>query len=112
MDIFHYIISLLYVASIGIYYFEHDLQPEVFKSVFHSMWWAVTTLTTVGYGDMVPITAGGKIFTTLIVFIGMSMVAVPTGLFASTLSKTFKEINLFLGLTNSTGSKSSFLRLS
>ena len=55
------------------------------------MWWAVTTLTTVGYGDMYPVTTGGKIFTTIIVFIGMGMIAVPTGLFASALSKTFKK---------------------
>lgn len=81
----------IYVSSIGIYHFEHKVQPEIFKSVFHSMWWAVTTLTTVGYGDMYPITTGGKIFTTIIVFIGMGMIAVPTGLFASALSKTFKK---------------------
>ena len=81
----------IYVSSIGIYYFEHQVQPDLFKSIFHSMWWAVTTLTTVGYGDMYPVTVGGKLFTTLIVFIGMGMVAVPTGLFASALSKTFKE---------------------
>ena len=74
-----------------IYYFEHQVQPDLFKSILHSMWWAVTTLTTVGYGDMYPVTVGGKLFTTLIVFIGMGMVAVPTGLFASALSKTFKD---------------------
>jgi len=84
-------IFLLYVSSVGIYYFENAVQPEQFKSVFHSMWWAVATLTTVGYGDVFPITAGGKIFTTFIVFIGMGLVAVPTGLFASALSKTFKK---------------------
>ena len=81
----------IYVSSIGIYHFEHKVQPEIFKSVFHSMWWAVTTLTTVGYGDMYPVTTGGKIFTTIIVFIGMGMIAVPTGLLASALSKTFKK---------------------
>lgn len=84
-------IFLLYVSAVGIYYFENPTQPEVFKSVFHSLWWAVTTLTTVGYGDMYPITIGGKLFTTFIVFIGMGMVAVPTGLLASALSKTFNK---------------------
>ena len=84
-------IFFIYLSSIGIYYFESQAQPELFKSVFHSMWWAVTTLTTVGYGDMYPVTIGGKLFTTLIVFIGMGMVAVPTGLFASAVSKTFKK---------------------
>jgi voltage-gated potassium channel len=82
-------IFLLYVSAVGIYYFENPVQPEAFKSVFHSLWWAVTTLTTVGYGDMYPITTGGKLFTSMIVFIGMGMIAVPTGLLASALSKTF-----------------------
>jgi voltage-gated potassium channel len=82
---------LLYVSAIGIYYFENPVQPEVFKSVFHSLWWAVTTLTTVGYGDMYPITIGGKIFTTIIVFIGLGIIAIPTGLLASAFSKTFKN---------------------
>ncbi|MAJ07145.1 MAG: voltage-gated potassium channel [Crocinitomicaceae bacterium] len=81
----------LYLSSIGIYYFENQAQPELFKSVFHSLWWAVTTLTTVGYGDMFPITVGGKLFSTLVVFIGLGIVAIPTGLFASALSKTFKK---------------------
>ena len=84
-------IFLLYVSAVGIYYFENPVQPEAFKSVFHSLWWAVTTLTTVGYGDMYPITVGGKLFTTMIVFIGMGMVAVPTGLLASALSQTLKK---------------------
>tara|TARA_X000000368_G_C22932424_1_gene668276 strand:+ start:276 stop:986 length:711 start_codon:yes stop_codon:yes gene_type:complete len=84
-------IFLLYVSAVGIYYFEHPVQPDKFSSVFHSLWWAVTTLTTVGYGDMYPITIGGKIFTTIIVFIGMGMVAIPTGLLASAFSKTFQD---------------------
>ena len=84
-------IFLLYVSAVGIYYCENPAQPEQFKSVFHSLWWAVTTLTTVGYGDMYPITVGGRLFTTFIVFIGMGMVAIPTGLLASAFSKTFHE---------------------
>ena len=82
---------LIYLASVGIYYFENTEQPEIFKSVFHSLWWAVTTLTTGGYGDVYPITAGGKIFTTFIVFIGLGLVAVPTGLLATAFSDTFKK---------------------
>tara|TARA_B100001287_G_scaffold87097_1_gene72916 strand:+ start:7343 stop:8050 length:708 start_codon:yes stop_codon:yes gene_type:complete len=84
-------LCLLYVSAVGIYYFENPSQPEQFKSVFHSLWWSVTTLTTVGYGDMYPITAGGKIFSTIIVFIGLGLVAVPTGLLASALSKFIKN---------------------
>lgn len=84
---------LLYVASVGIYYFENPAQPEQFRSVFHCMWWAVATLTTIGYGDMYPITVGGKIFTSVIVIIGLGVVAVPTGLFASSLTKCIQDEN-------------------
>lgn len=84
-------IFMLYLSAVGIYYFEHTAQPEQFKSVFHSLWWAVTTLTTVGYGDMFPITAGGKLFTFFVLMIGVGIVAVPTGLVASALSQVRKE---------------------
>lgn len=82
---------LLYLSAVGIYYFEHQAQPELFQSVFHSLWWAVTTLTTVGYGDMFPITAGGRIFTFFVLFIGLGIVAIPTGLIASALSVARSE---------------------
>ena len=84
---------VLYLSAVGIYYFEMMLMPEQFKSVFHSLWWSVTTLTTVGYGDMYPITTGGKLFSTLIVFIGLGLVAVPSGLLATAFSKGFKKKN-------------------
>tara|TARA_R110001583_G_scaffold423_5_gene4013 strand:- start:678 stop:1376 length:699 start_codon:yes stop_codon:yes gene_type:complete len=85
---------LLYLSAVGIYYFEREAQPELFQSVFHSLWWAVTTLTTVGYGDMYPITAGGRVFTSFILFIGLGIVAIPTGLIASALSVVRQEGNL------------------
>jgi voltage-gated potassium channel len=78
---------LLYLSAVGIYYFENAAQPEAFKSIFHSLWWAVTTLTTVGYGDVYPITAGGRIFTFFILMLGLGIVAVPAGLVASSLSE-------------------------
>jgi voltage-gated potassium channel len=79
---------LLYLSSVGIYYFEHPAQPENFRSIFHSMWWAIATLTTVGYGDIYPITTGGKIFTFFILMLGLGIIAVPSGLLASALTKT------------------------
>ena len=79
-------IFLLYLSSVGIYYFENSAQPEIFKSVFHSFWWSVTTLTTAGYGDMVPITFGGKVFASFILLIGIGIVSVPDGLLASALT--------------------------
>jgi voltage-gated potassium channel len=84
-------IILLYLSAVGIYYFERAAQPEEFSSVLHSLWWAVTTLTTVGYGDMYPVTAGGKLFTFIVLMIGLGIVAIPTGLFASALTKVRDE---------------------
>ena len=82
---------ILFLASVGIYYFEGDTQPKVFGSIFHCMWWALVTLTTVGYGDAYPITVGGKIFTGVILLLGIGVIAIPTGLFASALTKTRKD---------------------
>lgn len=82
---------VLYVSAVGIYYFEHAAQPEVFASVFHSLWWALVTLTTVGYGDIYPITTGGRIFTFFVLMIGLGIVAIPTGLIASALSEARKQ---------------------
>lgn len=82
---------LLYLSAVGIYYFENEAQPDAFKSIFHSLWWAVTTLTTVGYGDVYPITVGGRIFTFIVLMIGLGIVAVPAGLLASALSKARME---------------------
>lgn len=78
---------LIFITSAGIYYFENEAQPETFKSIFHSAWWSIVTLTTVGYGDVYPITLGGRIFTFFVLMIGVGMVTVPAGLVASALSK-------------------------
>lgn len=78
---------VLYLAAVGIYYFENEAQPQVYASVFHSLWWAFVTLTTVGYGDAVPITLGGRVFTGFVLIAGLGIVAVPTGLLAAALSK-------------------------
>ena len=78
---------LIFITSAGIYFFENEAQPEVFKSVFHSAWWSIVTLTTVGYGDVYPITIGGKIFTFFVLMIGVGLVTIPAGLVATALSK-------------------------
>lgn len=78
---------LIYLSAIGIYFFENATQPKVFASVFHSLWWAIITITTVGYGDAYPITLGGKVFTFFVVIIGVGIVTIPAGLVASALSK-------------------------
>ncbi len=78
---------LLYFAAAGIHFFESQSQPEEFSSLFASLWWAVVTLTTVGYGDVYPITLGGRIFTFFILLIGLGTIAVPSGIVASALGK-------------------------
>ncbi len=82
---------VLYLSAVGIYYFENPVQPEQFSSIFHSLWWSVTTLTTVGYGDMYPVTIGGRFFTFIVLLIGLGIVAVPTGLISTALTKTTKS---------------------
>ncbi len=82
---------LLYFSATGIYYFENAAQPEHFKSIPHSLWWGAVTLTTVGYGDVYPITAGGRIFTFGVLIAGMGVVAVPSALMASALTKYRKD---------------------
>jgi voltage-gated potassium channel len=74
---------MLVVASSLMYYIEHPVQPEVFSSIPATMWWAVVTLTTVGYGDVVPVTVLGKILTGLIAMVGIAMFALPAGIIAS-----------------------------
>jgi voltage-gated potassium channel len=78
---------VLYLAAVGIHYFESEAQPQHFSSVPQSFWWAIVTLTTVGYGDAVPITVAGRVFTSLVLVIGLGFVAVPTGLLAGALAK-------------------------
>ena len=87
MLFFIVIFILIFTVSSGIYYFENEAQPETFKSVFHSMWWAVVTLMTVGYGDVVPVTLGGRIFTVIVLILGVLIVTVPAGLSATSLMK-------------------------
>lgn len=82
---------VLYLASVGIYHFENEAQPDKFSSVPDSMWWAVVTLTTVGYGDVYPITLGGRLFTSVVLVCGLGFVAVPTGLLAGALAKAREQ---------------------
>ena len=85
------LIVVMLIAATGMYYFERAAQPEAFSSIPASMWWAFATLTTVGYGDITPITAGGKMFGALISVIGIAMVALPTGILASAFTEQLRR---------------------
>lgn len=76
------LLAILFSAS-AIYYLEHEAQPEKFSSITESIWWATVSLATVGYGDVYPVTAGGKIFASFISLIGIGIVAIPTGIISA-----------------------------
>lgn len=77
------ILILLVLASSLMYFVEHEAQPEVFSNIPTAMWWGVATLTTVGYGDVYPITPIGKFFGAIIAILGIGMFALPAGILAS-----------------------------
>ena len=88
---FSILFTLLIIAASGIYVIEHEVQPDKFGSIPEAMWWAMATLTTVGYGDVTPITPGGKFFGGLITIVSMGMVALPTGILASGFNMQMKR---------------------
>lgn len=81
---------LIIIAATGMHLVEGNNQPEQFGTIPHAIWWATVTLTTVGYGDVVPITAAGKIFGIIILMSGIGMAALPAGILASGFTK---EVN-------------------
>lgn len=83
--------TLLIAAASFAYLAEHEAQPQVFASIPDAMWWAIVTMTTVGYGDMVPVTTLGKVIGGVIGVIGLGMVALPAGLLASGFSEQLHQ---------------------
>ncbi|KAA9130977.1 ion transporter [Marinihelvus fidelis] len=77
------LLFMLVLASWGIYVLEKDIQPEEFKDIPTAMWWAVITITTVGYGDVVPVSNGGRIFAGVVSLVGIGMMALPAAILAS-----------------------------
>lgn len=78
-----FILISLVVISTLMYYFEREAQPDKFSSITKSLWWGVVTLTTVGYGDVYPITIGGKILNGIVTLLGIGLIALPSGILAS-----------------------------
>jgi len=85
--IFSTVLILLFLASSMIYFVEHEAQPEAFPNIPESMWWGVITLTTVGYGDVYPVTFMGKLLGALLAILGIGIFALPAGILASGFSE-------------------------
>lgn len=88
-------VLLMIIAAVLMYNIENEAQPEAFDNAFDALWWAVATLTTVGYGDIYPITVLGKLLSAVIALLGIGLVAVPTGIisagFTEQISKNREE---------------------
>lgn len=88
-----FVAILMLISSLLMYSAEHEAQPEVFRNAFSGLWWAVATLTTVGYGDIYPVTAFGRLVGAFIAFSGLAAVAIPTGIITSGLSERISKAN-------------------
>lgn len=77
------LLVLMLASSLCMYSLEHDAQPEVFSNAFSGIWWSVSTLLTIGYGDIYPVTTMGRVFSIFITFLGVGMVAIPTGIISA-----------------------------
>lgn len=82
---------MMIIASVMMYNIEHDAQPEVFRNALSGMWWAIVTLTTVGYGDIYPVTVLGEILGAVIALLGIGFVAIPTGIISSGFVETMES---------------------
>lgn len=88
------IFFLIIIVSTIMFYVEHESQPEKYSSIPETMWWSVATLTTVGYGDLYPITILGKTLASIIAILGIGMVALPAGILASGFSDELKKVKV------------------
>ena len=86
------ILMLMLVSSLCIYSAEHEAQPELYKNAFSGIWWSLSTIFTVGYGDIYPVTALGQVMTVIITFLGVGAVAIPTGIISAGFVEEYSEI--------------------
>lgn len=82
---------IVVITSIFMYQFEHEAQPDAFPDIPSTFWWAIVTLTTVGYGDIYPITAIGKVFSGILSIVGIGIVAIPTGIISAAFVKEIEK---------------------
>ena len=85
------ILTLMLASSLCMYSLEHEAQPEVFTNAFSGIWWSASTLLTVGYGDIYPVTTMGRVFSIIITFLGVGMVAIPTGIISAGFVEQYQQ---------------------
>lgn len=83
--------TILILGASALYWIEGSVQPDQFGSIPRSLWWAVVTLTTIGYGDAYPVTALGKAVAAVVAFAGIGLIAMPTGILASAFSEAVRK---------------------
>ena len=86
------IFMLILASSLAMYSLEHEAQPDVFRNAFSGMWWATSTLLTVGYGDIYPVTLAGQMLGILIAFLGVGLVAIPTGIISAGFVEEYQKV--------------------
>ena len=96
------ILILMLASSLCMYSLEHEAQPDVFTNAFSGIWWSVSTLLTVGYGDIYPITNTGKLFSIVITFLGVGMVAIPTGIISAGFVDQYSRVKRLSEYANET----------
>ena len=84
-------LALVYISAVALYLIEGRIQPDAFGSIPRAIWWAIATLTTVGYGDVYPITPLGRMAASCIALAGIGLVALPAGVFASAFSDVIRD---------------------
>ncbi len=82
---------LILISSTLMYYVEHDIQPDKFPNIISTCWWSIATLTTIGYGDVIPITGWGKLLSGIIALLGIGLVALPTGILSAAFIEKMEE---------------------
>ncbi|MCR5848683.1 MAG: ion transporter [Lachnospiraceae bacterium] len=91
------ILMLMLSASMLMYGVEHDAQPEVFENALSGFWWSMATVFTIGYGDIYPVTLLGKLLALIISFLGVGIIAIPTGIISAGFVEEFQKINMYKG---------------
>ena len=99
------ILILMLASSLCMYSLEHEVQPDKFSNAFSGIWWSVSTLLTVGYGDIYPVTAAGRLMAIVISFLGVGMVAIPTGIISAGFVEQYTELKVMGQPLKGTGVK-------